>query len=441
VHGQNGVSQVSFECRTGVACPIDLASADSLFDNDYVKARRSEAWLVLLAAAYLFFLLFSYYLLRPLREAMGIARGAEKLPWLMTATMATMFVANPLHAWLVSRMNRRRFIPWICHFFAVNLAGFYAAFRFLPGHGGVTLGYVFYVWLSVFNLFVISVFWGLMTDVFAADRAKRSFGIISVGGTLGAIAGAKTTSYLMQDAQLSSANLMVLALLALELGVVCMLLLAHRAGLRSHGADPHEPGPALHEGMRLIAQSRYLQLISGYIFLFTIASTLLYVAQGHIVEATFANHAAQTAAFADIDMWVNIVTLATQLLLTAPLLRWLGVHGVVLVLPLATLVGFGALWLAPVFATLAIVQVVRRGLHYAVDRPARELMYVPLGPEAKYKSKPFIDTFVYRAGDFAGVWLPTALAALAVPVAAAALAVSTAWIGVALGLRAAIKRA
>ena len=106
-----------------------------------MKARRSEAWLVLLAAAYLFFLLFSYYLLRPLREAMGIARGAEQLPWLMTATMATMFVANPLHAWIVSRMNRRRFIPWICHFFAVNLAGFYAAFRFLPAHGGVALGY------------------------------------------------------------------------------------------------------------------------------------------------------------------------------------------------------------------------------------------------------------------------------------------------------------
>jgi AAA family ATP:ADP antiporter len=181
--------------------------------------------------------------------------------------------------------------------------------------------------------------------------------------------------------------------------------------------------------MRLIRHSRYLQLICLYIVLFTITSTFLYLTQGEIVARSFAGAAERTAAFATIDVWGNAITLAVQVFVTSRLLRGLGVPGVLMILPVLTLAGFAALAIWPVFLTLAVVQVLRRGLHYAVDRPAREILYIPLGPEEKYKSKTFIDTVVYRAGDFIGVWAPTLLGAMAVSVSIASLGTAAAWIG------------
>ncbi len=394
--------------------------------------RRGEGRALLFAGAYFFFLLFSFYLLRPVREAMGIARGADKLPWLMTGTMLAMCIAYPLHAAIVSRMSRRRFIPRICHFFASHLLIFFLLFKFLPDHGGAGLGYVFYIWLSVFNLFVVSVFWGFMADVFDEEQGKRLFGVISIGGTLGVIVGAAVTDSLTRGSfglGIEPSGLLLISLFVLELAVLCMLRVADAFGLAGTGGGAREPGPRLVEGLRLIAGSRYLQMICVYIVLFTITSTLLYLAQGKIVEDSFAGAAARTAAFARIDLWTNVLTLLTQALLTGRLLQAMGVARVLLILPLLTLIGFVALEIWPVFAALAMVMVLRRGLHYAVDRPAREILYIPLGPEEKYKSKTFIDTFIYRGGDFIGVWTPTLLTMLAIPVGAVALLVSGAWIG------------
>jgi ATP:ADP antiporter, AAA family len=198
-------------------------------------------------------------------------------------------------------------------------------------------------------------------------------------------------------------------------------------GDTAHGI--REPGPGPFEGLRLIATSRYLQLISAYMLLFTITGTILYLQQGSIVEHAFSGTAARTAAFARIDVWVNVLTLATQVLLTGRLLTGLGIPGVLTLLPGLTLAGFGALWIWPTFGVMALVQVLRRGLHYAVDRPAREILYIPLGPEERYKSKPFIDTFVYRGGDLLGAWTPSVLAALAFPLGLAAVGCSGLWLG------------
>ncbi len=400
-----------------------------------VLLRPGEGRALLWAAAYFFFLLLSLYLLRPVREAMGIARGADKLPWLMTTTLVVMLVANPLYAALVSRLRRRRFIPWVSHFFAANLLLFAALFFGLPGHGGSLLGYAFYVWLSVFNLFVVSVFWSLMADIFSEDQGKRLFGMVSMGGTLGAVVGAAVTEGVSSGHwgfKVEPAGLMLLAAGGLELAVACMLRLAAHFGLSAgEGQRAREPGPDFKAGVRAIAGSRYLQLICAYMLLFTVTSTFLYLMQGDIVARSFASGAERTAAFAKLDLWTNALTLTVQLLLTSRLLRAIGVPGVLLVLPLLTTAGFGALALWPGFAALALVQVLRRGLHYAVDRPAREILYIPLGPEERYKSKAFIDTFVFRGGDFLGVWAPSFFGALAVPVVFAALASSGAWLAVA----------
>lgn len=409
-----------------------------------VLLRPGEGRALLWAAGYFFFLLQALYLLRPVREAMGIARGADKLPWLMTTTLVVMLIANPLYAALVSRLPRRRFIPLVSHFFAANLLLFAALFFALPEHGGSLLGYAFYVWLSVFNLFVVSVFWSLMSDVFTEDQGKRLFGMISMGGTLGAVVGAAVTEGVSSGSwgvKVPPAGLMLLAALCLELAVACMLRLALRFGLSSgEGQSAREPGPDFRAGLRAIGGSRYLQLICAYMLLFTITSTFLYLTQGEIVARSFANGAERTAAFARLDLWTNVLTLSVQLLLTSRLLRSIGVSGVLLLLPLLTMAGFGALALWPTFAALAFVQVARRGLHYAVDRPAREILYIPLGPEERYKSKAFIDTFVFRGGDFLGVWAPTFFSALAVPVTLAALGCSGAWVATAGWLGRLVKR-
>jgi len=332
--------------------------------------RKGEARLLAWAGAYFFFLLMSYYLLRPMREAFGIARGADKLPWLMTGTLAAMLLANPLYAALVSRVPRRRFIPLTYRLFAVTMAAFWVAFRILPDHGGVWAGYAFYVWLSVFNLFVVSVFWSLLDDLLTEEIGQRLFGLIAVGGTLGAIAGAALAAGLSRgvalagvELKLAPASLLLLAILFLEAAVFCMKGLAARAVKVDLKPATPEPGPGIFEGLHLVATSRYLQAICLYILLFTITSTFLYLVQGRIVESAFQSQAARTAAFASLDLWTNVLTLTVQVLLSGRILTGLGLRTTLCLLPLLTLAGLGGLWALPTFAILAIGQVTRRRLH------------------------------------------------------------------------------
>lgn len=422
---------------------IDNPAVSHSWLQRVVLLRAGEGSALLWAAAYFFFLLLSFYFLRPVREAMGIAKGVDKLPWLMTATMLTMLIANPVYAMLVSKLARRRFIPIVSHFFAANLLLFVFLFQFLPEHGGSVLGYVFYVWLSVFNLFVVSIFWSLMTDVFNEDQGKRLFGMISMGGTLGAIVGAATTEALSRRSwgmKLEPAGLMLLACVGLELAVICMSRVAANFDLSASQQKVKEPGPDFRQGFRLIMRSTYLQMICLFILLFAVTSTFLYLMQADIVARSFTDNATRTAAFARMDLWGNVLTLSLQLFVTSRLLRGLGVSGVLLMLPLVTIAGFGALLIWPGFAALAIVQVLRRGLHYAVDRPAREILYIHLGPDERYKSKAFIDTFVYRGGDMLGVWIPSLLAWLAIPLGVVALSTATVWWWVSVALGRSVKR-
>lgn len=400
-----------------------------------VLLEPGEAAPMLLSGLYFFLLLLSYYLLRPMREAFGVARGADSLPWLMTATLLAMLLANPAFAALVARLPRRRFIPAAYRFFAVNAVLFALALLLFPG-ARIALGYVFYVWLSVFNLFVVSVFWAFLADGFDQAQGQRPFGVIAMGGTLGAIAGAWLAATLSQGLQVGGLRihldppaLILLSAAVLEGAVKCVQVLADRFGMGHEAGGASEPGPGPLEGLRRLGTSPYLRLIAAYLLLFTIASTLLYLQQGKIVAATFKDQASRTAAFARLDLWTNVLTLLVQLFFTGRLIRVAGIPAVLLLLPALTLVGFAALAVWPAFATLAAVQVARRGLHYAVDRPAREILYIPLGPEEKYKAKPFIDTFVYRGGDLLGVWLPTTLSLLSLAVAPAALGLSALWLG------------
>lgn len=409
-----------------------------------VLVRRGEAALLGLSAGYFFLVLFSYYLLRPIRDTFGIRGDIRDLPLLWTGTSAAMLAATPLFAWLVSRLPRRRFIPLTYRFFALNILVFYAALMLAPAGAQTGIGYAFYIWLSVFNLFTISVFWGFMADVFRPEQAKRLFGVIAVGGTLGAMAGSAAPALLSE--RLGALHLMVVSAVTLECAVRIVRTLAGRFGIDApQGVSGDacdrpggEPTRRVWSGFVLIARSRYLQLMCLYMLMYTVTTTFLTFEQLRLVKSMFESNEARTAAFARMDFAVNTLALVTQLFLTGRIVARLGIWAGLLLLPVVTAAGFAALWAGPglgwpMLAVFAAFYVARRGLHFAVDRPTREMLYTPLGPDEKYKSKSFIDTFVYRGGDLLGAWAQAA-PAVAANAAAIAVGICGGWAAVSGGL-------
>lgn len=404
--------------------------------------RQEERSAIGISAAYFFCLLCSYYMLRPLRDEMGIAGGVANLPWVFTATFVAMLCVVPLFGWLTARFTRRRLLPLIYGFFILSLLLFYGAFQVT--HLQALVARVFFVWTSVFNLFVVSVFWSLMADLFSMSQGKRLFGFVAAGGSAGAMAGPLFTA-LAVDA-LGPANMLPAAALVLGGALYCVYWLlnwSEENGAGSGAGDSNlEPG-SIHTplgggvwaGAVSAARSRYLLGICLFIWLFTSLSTFVYFEQAHIVAGAFDDPARRTALFAAMDLAVNVLTIVVQVLVTGRVMNSLGLAPSLTAVPLAVLLGFMALALWPTLGMLVIFQVLRRAGNYAITRPAREVLFTVVEPEAKYKAKNFIDTVVYRGGDALSGWLFAGLkglglglsgiALVAVPVAA--LWALTAW--------------
>lgn len=400
---------------------------------------------MLLACAYFFFVLFGYYILRPIRDEMGAAGGVDNLAWLFTGTLVAMILLQPLFASLVARFSRRRFIAISYRFFALNLVGFYIALGALPATSHVWVGRVFFIWAAVFNLFVVSIFWAFMADIFAREQGKRLFGFIGVGGTLGGIAGSLFTAQLVES--LGQRNLLLASAVLLEVAVWCTFALgrsrpaqddALHTAARVEAAPEQAIGGSVFAGFTHVAKSPYLMGISGYMLLFTVLSTFLYFQQAELSTLYFEDRATRTAFFARIDLWVNVLTLFTQAFLTARLIRWLGVGVTLALLPIMTVIGFGALTLVPAMAIFVAFQVLRRAGNYAVARPTREVLFTVVPREDKYKAKSFIDTAVYRGGDQLGAWtyriLSVNLGLGLAAIAGVAIPLAALWTGIALWL-------
>lgn len=377
---------------------------------------RALGW----SCAYFFFILSAYYIIRPLREEMGVAGGVRNLPWLFTGTLTSMLLVHPPFAALVARYPRKTFVPFANRFFAANLLVFFVVLRVLPVENAVWAGRVFFVWTSVFNLFVVSVFWSFMADMFTTAQGKRLFGFIGFGGTLGGIAGSGVTASLAPV--LGPVNLLLISVVLLELSTVAVRRLANTAQLWSPGATRSNDNEAViggttFAGIRQALSNPYLLGICGYMLLFTIGSTILYFQQAVIAGRAYSDPAARTAFFARIDLAVNILTLATQVFLTGRIVKALGVAVTLTLLPALSIIGFLTLGFAPTVAAFVVFQVLRRAGEFAVARPTREVLYTVLSREDKYKAKNFIDTFVYRAGDQIGAWTMAGFTALGVTVA------------------------
>ena len=363
---------------------------------------------------YIISLFVSYYILRPIRDEMGVAGGIENLPWLFTGTLLGMIAVNPPFAALVKTLPRVKFIGISYRFFAFNLLCFAVLLGMVSGEQNIWIGRVFFVWTSIFNLFVVSVFWALMVDVFDTDQSKRLFGFIAAGATIGGIVGSSVTASLAK--QVPATYLLLASAILLEFAVLCVGRLSRlSSSLTARPARPSEEPPiggSIWSGLSHATQSPYLVNVSLFLLLFAVTSTFLYFQQAEIARQYFADRGARTAFFAGVDLWVNVLTLGAQLFVTARTIKRIGVALTLALLPLLSVFGFSVLAWMPTIAALVVFQVLRRAGNFAFARPTREVLFTVVPREDKYKAKSFIDTVIYRLGDQVGAWSYAGLGAL-----------------------------
>jgi ATP:ADP antiporter, AAA family len=381
----------------------------------------------------IFCVLSSYYIMRPIRDQAGVAGGVNNLQWLFTGTLVVMLLLNVPFAYLVKHLPRRRFIAITYHFFACNILLFGVLFHAADPAQTVWVGRAFFIWASVFNLFVVSMFWQLNVDVFSPEQGTRLFGVIAAGATLGAIVGSAVTASLARH--VPPLLLLIGAAILLEIAVFSAGRLSRLSAARERpaaAAAAEAPiGGGVLAGITHVARSPYLANVAVFLLLFSITSTFLYFQQAAIVSGAFRDRAAQTEFFARVDLAVNALTLVVQLFLTSRIVVMLGVALTLGVLPAMTIAGFGAIALLPTIMAVAAFQVVRRAADYAVARPARELLYTVASREDRYKAKSVIDTVVYRTGDQLGAWSVALLRALglgASQVSIAAIPLAALWL-------------
>ena len=411
-----------------------------------VDVRAGELRALLASFTLFFFLLSSYFVLRPMRDEVAASSGVNGLTWLFAATLAGTLVFNPMFSALVVRFPVRKFIPISYQFFVANMLIFYAVLRYMSAAEGSTVdvwaGRAFFIWTTVFALFNTSIFWCLMADTFRSDEAKRLFGFIGVGGTLGSIAGSGATAALAQ--RVGTMNLLIVSAVLLEIGVVVVMrfpqrgVIAPEERVRSKRDQDRELiGGSVWAGFTHVIRSPYLLGICGFMVLFTVGSTFLYFAQSDLVGREFADKASRTAVLAKLELSVQTLTVITQIFFTGRIIRWLGLGLALALLPIISILGFGGLALLPAFGTVAVFTVLRRGGNFAITNPAMEVLFTVVRREDKYKAKNVIETFVYRGGDQIGAWAYKGLTGLGlglVGISSVAVPLSMIWLGLGLWL-------
>ena len=404
-----------------------------------VNARPGEVRALLWSFAYFFCLLAGYYVLRPVRDEMGLAGGIKFLPWLFTATFFVMLAVLPLFGALVARLPRRRFIPIVYRFFGVNLVLFWLLLTFNVAMTQTAM--VFFVWISVFNLFAVSVFWSFMADLYASEQGKRLYGFIAAGGSLGALLGPLLAATLAEP--IGRANLLLIAALLLEAATFCAMRLESAATALKEGvpapAAASKPADAAlgggwFAGIGMVLRSPYLAGIALWVALLSLAGTFLYFQQAGIVAGLTDDPNRRTAIFARIDLAVSVLTIVVQFFATGKLIARFGAGPAAAVLPLVFCAGFLALWATPMLWVVIAFQAAQRAANFAISNPAREVLFTVVDRDEKYKAKYVIDNVVFRGGDAVSGWIfnalrgagldPGAISAATVPVAAGWLALA-----------------
>jgi AAA family ATP:ADP antiporter len=351
--------------------------------------------------AYFFFLLCAYYVLRPVRDEMGIQGGIKNLPWLFTGTFVGMLVVTPLFGWVSSRWPRRVFLPVVYVFFISNLLFFYWAMESAALDATVVAA-GFFIWLSVFNYFVVSVFWSFMTDVFDSDSAKRLFGAIAAGGSIGAMVGPVITAVLVK--QIGVPNLLLISALLMTCSVLCIIGLGRWATRQHSNLGEDALGGGVLDGIRLVFASPYLLTTCGYVMLLQLLGNYFYLEQLRVMSESLTSSADRTQLFAQLDLAVNSITLLSQILITSALVQRVGLIFCLILLPGLAVFTLGLTGMLPTLAVISMSTVVRRAIEFAIGKPAREILFTVVTREERYKAKNVIDTVASRGSDLISTW-------------------------------------
>jgi ATP:ADP antiporter, AAA family len=360
---------------------------------------------VMLSMLYFFFLFGSYSVIKPVRDAMGTVYGIKHLNELFLGTFIGTLILAPLYAGMASRLKLSTFLPWVYGFIALTILGFYTLFS----GGKVSARWVaagFYIWVSVFNMLIISVFWSFMADIFSRTQAKRLFGFIAAGGTIGGIAGPAIATLLAKSVGNNGLMLISAAGFAVT-GLLVKLLARERDKLVAASGNEGQRTTINHrlgggnplDGFILLLKSPYLLLIAGFLFLMTCISTIVYTQLGDLITKAFTDHNARTQAYATIELAVNSLAVVIQLIGTGRIINRFGVTLGLMLNPIIMVFAFLAIAFSPVLMILGGLQILRRVAEYAVAKPTREMLFTVVDQESKYKAKNVIDTVVYRGGD------------------------------------------
>jgi AAA family ATP:ADP antiporter len=373
-----------------------------------------EVRAVVLSMLFFFFLFGSYSVVKPIRDTMGTVYGVRHLQDLFTGTLFGCLLTAPLYAALASRLKLSTFLPWVYAFIGLTIVGFYALF--VGGHmQGRWIAAVFYVWVSTFNMLIISVFWTFMADTFSRAQAKRLFGFVAAGGTVGGIVGPAIATLLARA--VGNYHLMLISAVGFFITALLVRMLAHEkqrmlaSGVEAqHTTLEHrlKSGNPF-DGFSLLLRSPYLLLLALFLLLMTWISTVVYFQLGELITRAFTNHAARTQAYALIDLAVNSIAVFLQLFGTGRLISRFGVTTGLLINPVIMVIAFLALAFSPVLMVLGAIQIVRRSAEYAVAKPSREMLFTVVDQESRYKAKNVIDTVVYRFGDVSAAWVSSAI--------------------------------
>lgn len=412
-------------------------TAASAWLGRVVNARADEIPGLLAAFAYHFLLFTAYYILRPLRDSMGVTGGVENIDDLFGYTLLGMLAAVPLFGWVSGRFRRAVFLPWTYLFFVAQLLGFWLVFT--AAEDDAATARVFFVWVSIFNLFVVSVFWSFMADLFDKDQGKRLFAFITSGASAGAIFGSSITAFFAE--RVGDVNLLPVSAVLLASTILLMRYLMAWGARRAPAGEAIEARPIggnPFAGFRRVFTSPYLSGIAAFVFLMAAVNTFLYLQQASLLSIYYPDGSARTAFLSRIELVMSVTTVLLQVLAVGRLTRRFGVNRMIVVVPLFVVAGFLLIAASPTLATLVAVFIARRVGQYAIVRPCREMLYTTVDRESKYKAKNVNDTLVYRASDFVvakghdaivAAW-STSLSGIALVGAGAA----ALWAGVAFGL-------
>lgn len=392
---------------------------------------------VLWAFAQFACVLTATFVVRSVRDQMGIAGGVRDLPWLFTGTFAATLALVPLFGWAAARLGRAALATAIYGGLGLSMLVLAFAEATTAADMRIWVARAAFVWLSVINMIAVATFWSVVVDVFDREHAPRAFGVVAAGGTVGALAGPALALVLAPGA--GAATLLVVSAVAWVLAVVCGRGLERslRGRIEVVGGARRVGGSIL-AGLVLLVRSRRLRGVAIYVLAFTATSTVLYLAQGDIVARSIADDGERRAFFARIDLVVNVIAVVVQVTMTGRILARVPLPIVLAVLPVLTVVVLLVLGQDPTLAVLTVVMSLRRASEHAVAKPGRELLYLGMDREAKFKGQAAVDTVVYRGGDAASAWLVEAIGRAGVGIDArlwsfVPVAVLWTWLGVRLG--------